>query len=243
MGKRQLAVGLIVMLSAALFAGCSSKPSVRHSTSDRQPVLVYYKSQALPPEFAPAGPTLIAYGTGTVYQQKGRYQYVGGKLSTRELDDLLSSVVDAGFFALKGDQGKGAPGGVTDHVAVTLTGLSNSVEAPEGTGGAFGEVVRTLEAFKIPGATSYTPTMLTLHAAEYTGSQPFNGKTVAWTAEAAVLATAADSGVTSVSGATAQQVWKQLGDSYDPKGGVAFSAAGKTYEQVYAIPVFPLPGV
>jgi hypothetical protein len=49
--------------------------------------------------------------------------------------------------------------------------------------------------------------------------------------------------VASVSGATASQIWKQLGDSYDPRGNVAFSAGGKLYEQVYATPVFPLPGV
>jgi len=243
MGKRQLAVALTVTLTAALLAGCASKPAIQYSKSDRQPVLVFCKSQALPPEFAPAGPTLIAYGTGTAYQQKSRYQYLGGKLSARELNDLLSSVVEAGFFDLKADQGRGAPDGVTDHVTVTLTGKSKSVEGPDGTGGAFGGIVKMLESYKIPGATPYAPGMITLHAAEYTGSQPWTGTTVAWKSDPAVLAKAASMGVASVSGATASQIWKQLGDSYDPRGNVAFSAGGKLYEQVYATPVFPLPGV
>ena len=243
MGKRQLAFGLTVILAAALFAGCASKPAIQYSKSDRQPVLVFYKSQALPPEFAPAGPTLIAYGTGTAYQQKSRYHYMGGKLSERELNDMLSSVVEAGFFDLKTDQGRGAPGGVTDHVTVALTGRSKSVEGPDNAGGALGEIVKMLESYKIPGATPYAPPMITLHAAEYTGSQPWTGKIVAWTSDPAVLAKAASTGVASVSGATASKIWKQLGDSYDPKGNVAFSAGGKLYEQVYAIPVFPLPGV
>ena len=243
MGKRQLTLAVIVVLSAVLLAGCGSTPAIRHSKSDRQPVLVFYKSQALPPEFAPAGPTLIAYGTGTAYRQKARYQYVGCKLSESQLNDLLSSVIDKGFFDLKTDLGMGAPGGVTDHVTVTLTGRSKFVEGPENSGGTFGEIVKMLESYQIPGATPYTPAIITVHAAEYTGQQPWTGKIVAWTADPAVLAKASGAGADSVSGATAAQVWKLLGDSYDPNGNVAFSAGGKLYEQVYATPNFPLPGV
>jgi len=243
MYKRQLAAAVAVFLAAGLLAGCGSTPSIRHSTSARQPVLVFYKSQALPPEFAPAGPTLIAYGTGAAYQQKSRYAYVGGKLTPSQLDDLLSSVVEAGFFDLKTDQGRGAPGAVTDHVTVTLTGRSKLVEGPEDSGGAFGEIVKMLESYQIPGATPYTPAIITVHAAELTGQQPWTGKTVAWAADPVVLARASIAGADSFSGATAAQVWKLLGDSYDPNGNVAFSAGGKLYEQVYATPNFPLPGV
>ena len=243
MSKRQLALVVTVFLCALLLAGCGSTPAIQYSKSDRQPVLVFYKSQALPPEFAPAGPTLIAYGTGTAYRQKARYQYVGGKLSQSQLDGLLSSVVEEGFFDLKTDLGRGAPGGVTDHVTMTLTGRSKSVEGPDGTGGAFGDIVTLLESYPIPGAAPYSPGVITLHAAEYTGQQPWTGKTVAWTSDPAVLVKASQAGADSVSGATAEQIWKQLGDSYDPNGNVAFSAGGKLYEQVYATPAFPLPGI
>ena len=244
MGRMRLAAGAtaVLVMVAAIISGCSSTPAIKYAKSDRNPVVIYSQTQALPPEFAPNGPTLIVYGTGTAYQQKDRYHYLTGTLTQAQLNSLISSIADKGFYSMSADQGKGAPGGMTDHVTVNLTGNSKSVEGPDGTGGEFGAIVSMLESYRIPGATPYAPNTITLHAAEYSGT-PWTGKTVAWTADPQALLKAASMGAESVSGAEAQKIWALLGDSYSPSGDGAFSSQGKLYNPVYAATVFQLQGV
>ncbi|MHB8896018.1 MAG: hypothetical protein ACYC99_12700, partial [Candidatus Geothermincolia bacterium] len=128
------AVALLSILTG-LAAGCGTAPPVEYSRSATQPIISYQRTQALPPEYSPRGPVFIVYGDGTAYRRDGLMDYKSGKLTDAQLKSLVTSVVDKGFFGMKQSQGNPLPGGAVDHVTVTLSSKSSSVEAPEGTGG------------------------------------------------------------------------------------------------------------
>lgn len=245
--RRKTVVPVLLMAALLAASGCG-KASIDYSRSPRQPVLAYYQTQALPPPSAPHGPVLIVYGDGTAFQRHEQMDYTTGTVPEAELKSLLGSIVDKGFFEMAALQGKDTPGGITDHVTVTLKSKSNGVEGPDTAGGDFGAVLETVKQFKIPGAKEYLPDNIALYAAQYTGSEPFVGTVLDWTADPKLLeqAAAPAAGVLSgahASGAQAQQVWKLLKGASGGDEEVAWRAGGKLYVQVYAVPQFPLPGV
>jgi len=239
---------LVLMLAVLLASGGCGHQSLDYTRSNRNPVVVYSQSQALPPQSAPHGPVLIIYGDGTAYQRHEQMDYVTGTVPQDEIQGLLASIIDEGFFEMAGLQGKDKPGGITDHVTVTIKNKSKGVEGPDGSGGDFGAVLDTVKQFKIPDAKEYLPDNIGLYAVPYTNPEPFNGTVLDWTADPALLEQAAApvAGVVTgnhVSGAQAQQVWKLLKGASGLDEEVAWRAGGKLYVQVYAVPQFPLPGI
>ncbi|MHB8895299.1 MAG: hypothetical protein ACYC99_09020, partial [Candidatus Geothermincolia bacterium] len=165
-----------------------------------------------------------------------------------QLKSLVTSVVDKGFFGMKQSQGNPLPGGAVDHVTVTLSSKSSSVEAPEGTGGNFGAIVNELREYKIPNEKEYLPDRITLYASEVPAGQKVEETVLTWTADPNDLALAAQAKtgmITGVqlTGSEAQQAWKLLRDASGNKGPVVWSAGGKMYASVFADAFFPAPGV
>ena len=238
----------LVLTAAALATGCGTTPPIEYSKSSSQPIVSYDRTQALPPEYSPRGPVFIVYGDGTAFRREGLMDYRTGKLTEAQLKGLVTSITDRGFFEMKQQLGNPKPGGAVDHVTVTLSSRSTSVEAPEGAGGDFGAIVSELRAYVIPDEKEYLPDRITLHAAEDPAGQKNEGKVLEWTADPNDLALAAEgrSGATGgaqLTGAEAQKVWKLLRDASSTQGTVAWSAGGKIYTNVYADAYFPAPGV
>lgn len=232
---------LAAVLLASIPGGCGSQPAVQYSTSAKQPIIAYYQTQALPPEFAPHGPNLLIYGNGTAYQRSEAMDYVTGVVPPKEIEKLLGSIVGAGFFTMKSPQGKPKPGGITDNVTVTTKERSNGVQGADDAGGDFGAVVNMLKGFKVPKAQKYYPENVVIHAAAAT--EPFSGTVREWTASPVMLEQAAAKGAYAVSGGEAEQAWKLLEAARGEDEQVAWRADGKLYMQVYAVPQFPAPGV
>lgn len=246
--KKRILASIAVLAACAFAAGCGSSPQIEYSRSPDQPIVSCQRTQALPPEFSPKGPVFIVYGDGTAYRRGGSMDYVTGRLTGAQLERLLTSIVDAGFFRMKQVLGNPQPGGAVDHVTVTLKGASYSVEAPEGTTGDFGSIVNGLRSFRIPGEKEYLPDTITLYASENPPGQAVEDKVLEWTADPGLPAQAsanrnAEGAGLLVRGPQAQQVWKLLRDAPSSGGPVAWSAGGKVYTSVYADPFFPAPGV
>lgn len=236
-------LSLAIAAALLLAGGCDDEPAVEYTRSDRQPVLVYFTTQALPPMYSPKGPDLIVYGSGTAYKKSGLMDYTTGVLSADEVTTLLSSVVEKGFFSLEGEQGEPMPGAAVSHVTVTLSSESKGLEGTSTTG-AFGEIVTILKDFEIPGATEYLPDTIVLNASAHEGTQPFSGTVLEWTASPADLEQAARLEGYSLNGEEARQAWKLLADAYRAgPGDVAWRAGGRLYTQVFADPQFPAPGI
>jgi hypothetical protein len=235
------------MAAFVLAAGCGTG-TVEYSHSARMPVVTYYQSQALPPPDAPQGPVLIVYGDGTAYQRHEQMDYITGTLTKSQVEGLLTSMIDKGFFEMAPLQGKDLPGGITDHITVSVKGRSKGVEGPDTSGGDFGAVLKIVKEFQIPSAREYLPDQLSLFAKQYSSAEPFKGTVLDWTADPALLEQAAApvAGISPgahASGPQAQQVWKLLASSQGGDEEIAWRAGGKLYVQVYAVPAFPAPGI
>jgi hypothetical protein len=246
--RRALSGSVVVALAVCLLAGCGSgKPAIVYSNSPNQPIISYFRSQALPPEFSPNSPVFVVYGDGTVYKRSGAMDYTTGKLSDAQVKALVTSVVDRGFFGMKQLQGQPPPGGAEDHVTVTLKGKSSSVQAPENGGGDLGAIVDELRSYKIPGAREYLPDKIALQAKGAAPGEKID-RVLPWTADPGPLIQAAQpvagySPGAFVSGEKAQQIWKLLAGASGGSGTTGWSYGGNTYVHVYAIPSFPMPGV
>lgn len=230
-----------------LSVGCAGAPGVEFSTSASQPIVSYVRTVALPPEYSPTSPEFIVYGDGTAYRREGRMSYFKGTMTPVQIKTLAQSIVDKGFFTMSRTTSRMLPGGAVDHVTLTLKSRSSSVERPSDTGGAFGQIVREVQDYRIPGEKEYLPDRITLYATEAAPGEQVD-KVIDWTADPGPLVAAANahSSVTvgtQVTGVQAQQVWKLLAGASGEKGTVGWRAGGKTYVHVYADPFFPAPGV
>jgi hypothetical protein len=245
MTGRKAAVALLV-LAALVPAGCGGgSPAIVYSNAANQPIVSYFRSQALPPESSPKGPIFVVYGDGTVYKRTGAMDYTTGRLTDSQVKALVTSVVGKGFFDMKQLQGQPPPGGAEDHVTVTLKSRSSSVQAPENAGGGFGAIVDQLNSYRIPGAKEYLPDRIVLYATDDPAAE---GVVMDWPGDPQVLAQVAAAhtgpgGGLAVSGQAAQQAWKSIAEATRTGKPVVWRAGGRTYANVYANPSFPLPGI
>jgi hypothetical protein len=248
--RRSFAAGALVVITAAAVAaaGCGGKGvNVEFTQSERNPVLIYQRTQALPSLYNVGAPDLIIYGNGTSFRMAGLMDIKRGSFSREELKKLLASIVEKGFFELRA-KGEDPPiGGDTDHVTVTLKDKSRSVSAGAATATSpFKDIVEEIRNLKVPNEQEYTPDNLVLYSSVFQGSPPADAKVLDWRLAPKLLADAAlaEAPGRAVSGAEAKAAWKALKEAYRSSADeVYWKAGGKIYARVVAVPQFPMPGV
>ena len=248
--RRLLVAGAVVVITTAAVAagGCGGKGvNVEFTQSERNPVLIYQRTQALPSLYNVGAPDLIIYGNGTSFRMTGLMDIKRGSFSHEELKKLLTSIVEKGFFELR-SKGEDPPiGGDTDHVTVILKDKSKSVSAGAATATSpFKDIVEEIRNLKVPKEQEYTPHNLVLYSSVFQGNPPADAKVLDWGLDPKLLADAAlaEAPGRAVSGAEATAAWKALKEAYQSYAGeVYWRAGGKTYARVVAVPQFPMPGV
>jgi len=238
------AIMITVILAAAGCGGTGIK--VEFTKSERNPVIVYERTQALPPVYNAQRPDLIIYGNGTAFRMTGPMDIKRGIFTDVELKKLLTSIVDTGYFELKTKGEEPPTGGDTDHVTVTLKGRSRSVSAGAVTATSpFKDIVEKLRNLKIPNEQEYIPENLVLYSSVFQGTPPAGAKILTWNLDPKLLQNSSQAKTPglSVSGADAQAVWKALKDASGSLDEVYWAVGNKIYARVVAVPQFPMPGV
>jgi len=243
-----IACAVTLMVTVVLAAaGCGGKSvKVEFTQSERNPVIIYQRTQALPPVYDAGRPDLIIYGNGTAFRTTGLMDIKRGGFSHEELKKLLTSIVEKGFFELSSKGEKPPLGGDTDHVTVILKNKSKNVSAGAATAiSPFKDIVEQLRDLKIPKEQEYTPDNLVLYSSVFQGAPPEGATVLDWKLdpkplEASSQAKAPGAGV---SGAEAQAVWNALKQASGSPDYVYWRAGNKIYARVIAVPQFPMPGV
>lgn len=242
------AVTVTMMITFVLAAaGCGGTGvKVEFTRSERNPVIVYQRTPALPPVYDASGPDLVIYGNGTAFRMTGPLDIKRGSFTYEELKKLLTSIVATGFFELK-TKGEEPPlGGDTDHVTVTLKSRSRNVSAGAATATSpFKDIVAQFRELKIPKEQDYIPENLVLYSSVFQGTPPAGAKVLAWSPDPKLLEASSQAKApgTGVSGAEAQAVWNALKQASGSPGEVYWAVGNKIYARVVAVPQFPMPGV
>jgi hypothetical protein len=238
-----VALMMTVILTAA---GCGQSIKVEFTRSERNPVIVYQRKQALPPVYGAGAPDLIVYGNGTTFRIAGPMDIKRGSFSYKELKGLLTWIVDEGFFELKAVGEKPPIGGDTDYVTVTLKNESKNVSAGAATATSpFKDIVEHLRNLKIPKEQEYTPDNLVLYSSVFQGAPPAGATVLDWKLDPKLLQTASQVNApgTGVSGSDAEAVWNALKQANQSSDEVYWRAGNNIYARVVAVPQFPKPGV
>ncbi|MBU1671923.1 MAG: hypothetical protein KKF41_14270 [Actinobacteria bacterium] len=241
MRRRTAAIAITIIISLALPAagGCGTR-DLSLSTCKDLPVVDYRSVKAISPAYNPTVPVVLVYQDGTVIKKQGPYQFISGKISASQIDELLRTLDGYGFFGLnKVYTGKPLPGGARETLSVViLTGTYTTSTDRPATPANWDKIVKAVMAVPVPGGAAYVPDKIRLHA---TAAGPPEGAQVsAWPAGAPDLgASAAQPDGMVVTGDTATTAWKELNEGYS-SGAAAepyWSYGGAVYT-VFASPVF-----
>jgi hypothetical protein len=238
-----IAILLAITLPAS---GCGGKkaPPLDLPSGAQTPVIVYSSYQAIAPVYNPDVPVVVIYPDGTMIKKEEPYLFNTGTLSSEQLNGILKSLADAGFFGYKKEYGAGQakPGGATETLTVNLESGEYTVSVAGGTGPAgWNEIVDTVTGARPSEESEYIPGTIVLYAKE--APQVPQGATVmAWPGD---LAGAAAEDGQELSGDAAALAWRAVQGVYAGGGAGSEtywkSSDGKTYTYVYARP--ELPGV
>jgi len=228
-------------------AGCGG---ISYNHSERMPVLNYTAVQGA--KTGETQPMLIVYGDGTTYRLTGIMQYGKGSMTDAQVADLLGWMKSQGFMSLDPATFKAEkPGSYPrTRIVVSLSDKSNMIEGPA-SDSKLRAYVKKIDSVTPSNEAKWQPSNFLL-SAKVLASAPQGAKVTAWPYDPAILAEAAGASPNAVTGQPAQQVWNTIANDFNsiPPDYVnntapqlVYSAAGKLYGNIYAVPMFPMPGI
>jgi hypothetical protein len=237
----------MVLMALLLASGCGGKTErgMTFPTTADKPVVTYSSYKAIAPVYNPDVPVAVIYGDGTVIKKEDPYQFTTGTLSPQQMEELLKTLEDQGFFELESEYKNKVPlaGGTTDTVTVVTSSGTHEVSAEGGAGPpGWGDTLASITGVKASGEKEYVPSSITLFAREAT-EVPQGAAVEPWPGDPSELATAAsgDAGL-KLNGEAASTAWKAIQSSFSQNSAgedAYWSAGDKTYTYVYASPILP----
>jgi hypothetical protein len=236
-----------VALAVAVIAGCGG---VSYNHSARMPVLNYTAVQGA--KTGESQPMMIVYGDGGTYRLTWLMQYEKGTLTDAQVADLLGWMKGQGFMSLDPATFKAKKPGTypRTRIVVSLSDKSNVVEGPA-SDAKLQSYVKKIDSVTPSNESKWQPSNFML-SAKVLASAPQGARITAWPYDPLILAEAAGTSPKAVTGQTATQVWNTITNDFNsippdyvnntaPQ--VVYSAGGKLYGSIYAVPMFPMPGV
>ena len=245
---------LVIFITAILLAamlpacGCGGKkaPSLSFPSGGETPVINYSSYKAISPVYNPDVPVVVIYADGTMITKQGPYEFTTGTLSRDQLNEILESLRDAGFFGFKEEYGAGQAkaGGSTQTITVVLESGTYKVSVAGGAGPAgWSDIVDTVTGAKASAEKDFVPSSVILYSKEESQA-PQGAAVVPWPGQASDLAGAVVQDGKQLEGDSAASAWKALQGVFAQGGAGSdtyWTADGKNYTYVYARP--ELPGV
>jgi hypothetical protein len=260
MGFRKTATSSIVMvvlMALLLASGCGGKTQSGKTANGKaesgvsfpatadEPVVTYTSYKAIAPVYNPDVPVTVIYGDGTVIKKEDPYRFTTGTLSPQQMEELLKTLEEGGFFELESEYKNEVPlaGGTTDTVTVVTSDGTHEVSAEGGAGPpGWDDMLTAITGVKASDESEYVPSSIALFAREAT-EVPQGAAVQPWPGDSSELAAAAsaDAG-TRLNGEEAGTAWKAVQSSFSQNSsgeGAYWSAGDKTYTYVYASPILP----
>ena len=241
-----VAVLAVMAMAALVLVGCGgSKVDLSYNKSPSNPVIVYYQLQALAPKYNTDAPQEIIYGDGKVIKSDGPSRYISGDMAGGDLDGVLETLQEEGYFELEDEYlGGQMPGGVTEVLEVHLEDKDYTVSVAGEKGPSnWKEIVEAATEFNIQGSKEYFPETVLLHASSVAEETEY-AEVLTWPGHPDELADAEAAGAEGLKleGSEARDAWVAIQESFEAEEGgeeAFFEAGGKVYWDVWADPVFP----
>lgn len=246
-----ITVFLLAMLGASLVCGCGGEsPRLTFNSDEDTPVIIYSSYKAIAPVYNSSVPVTVIY-PAKVIQKREPYELESASLTSEQVSDTLKKLEEQGYFTLKKEyhRAEQIAGGTTEKLSVRLKSGTYMVSVEGGAGpSGWDDIVATVTNVKASNYRVYVPLSLTLHAREVEGTEAAAG-TKPWPGDPADLAKAAattggKAGGLELDGDWAATAWEAVSSSFsrgDAGEDTLWSAGGRFYRYVYAVPV--LPGV